>query len=174
MLANGPRAAPMSIDDFNALLQKDGATDGSPDTSELPWIVVVDDDPGIRRSLGLLLAERYRVRLCASAQEGVQAVDDVVCAVILDIKMKGHDGFWACNEIRKVQPDVPVIFYSAYQDMKDPYAVINEHRPFGYITKDSSVRRLVDTLETAVRLRKLTLDTRRELAALKQATTRRG
>ncbi len=174
MLANGPRAATMSIDDFNALLQKDGAIDGSPDTSELPWIVVVDDDPGIRRSLGLLLAERYRVRLCASAQEGVRAVDDAVCAVILDIKMKGHDGFWACNEIRKAQPDVPVIFYSAYQDMKDPYAVINEHRPFGYITKDSSVRRLVDTLETAVRLRKLTLDTRRELAALKQAMTRRG
>ncbi|HYO68262.1 MAG TPA: response regulator [Archangium sp.] len=164
----------MAFDDFDALLQEDGARE-TPTTSEKPRVVIIDDDPGIRRSLALLLSDSYQVRLYASALEGVTEVDDEVCAVILDIKMKGHDGFWACNEIRKTQPDMPVIFYSAYQDVKDPYEVINEHRPFGYLSKDSGVRRLLDTLETAVRLRKLAMENRKQLEALKsQRSPRRG
>ncbi len=164
----------MAFDDFDALLRQDVARE-TPAASELPRVVIIDDDPGIRRSLALLLSDRYQVRLCASALEGVAAMDDEVCAVILDIKMKGHDGFWACNEIRKSQPDMPVIFYSAYQDVKDPYEVINEHRPFGYLSKDSGVRRLLDTLETAVRLRTLAIENRKQLEALKsQLPPRRG
>lgn len=162
----------MAFDDFDALLQKDVARE-TPVTAELPRVVIIDDDPGIRRSLALLLSGTYQVRLYASALEGVPAVDDEVCAVILDIKMKGHDGFWACNEIRKTQPEVPVIFYSAYQDVKDPYEVINQHRPFGYLSKDSGVRRLLDTLETAVRLRTLAIENRKQLAALKSTLGQR-
>ncbi len=164
----------MAFDDFDALLRQDVAYE-TPAASELPRVVIIDDDPGIRRSLALMLSGSYQVRLCASALEGVAAMDDEVCAVILDIKMKGHDGFWACNEIRKSQPDMPVIFYSAYQDVKDPYDVINEHRPFGYLSKDSGVRRLLDTLETAVRLRTLAIENRKQLKALKsQLPPRRG
>jgi DNA-binding NtrC family response regulator len=125
--------------------------------TERPRLVVVDDDPDMRRSLEALLRDTYQIVLASGAAEGVAAVDDETCAVVLDIKMKGYDGFWACTEIRKKYPDVPVIFYSAWQDVKNPYDVINEHHPFGYLTKDGDTARLLDMLEAAVRMHRMTL-----------------
>jgi DNA-binding NarL/FixJ family response regulator len=77
-------------------------------------------------------------------------MNENVCVAILDIKMGKHDGFWACNQIRKEFPDLPVIFYSAYQDAKDPFDIINQHRPFGYITKSGDTRPLIDAVDLAV------------------------
>jgi len=117
-----------------------------------PKILVVDDDELVRSSLELVLGERYEVCLCASAEEAVAAVNDDTAAAILDVKMQGRDGFWACIQLRKRYPKLPVIFYSAYQDLRDPYSIINECRPFGYLVKDGNVDKLLGTVETAVRL----------------------
>lgn len=121
----------------------------------LPAVLVVDDDALLREGLAELLKARYEVILAASAEEGVSAVHDGVHAVILDVKMPGYNGFWACNEIRKKYPEMPVIFYSAYQYLKDPYAIINEHRPLGYITKGEKLDKLLSAVETAVQLSKI-------------------
>ena len=145
----------MSFKQLDALLQQVVAAQR--EQAECPRIVVVDDDPGMRRSLETLLRGLYQVVLASGATEGVAAVDGDTCAVVLDIKMKGYDGFWASTEIRKKFPDVPIIFYSAWQDLKDPYAVINEHHPFGYLTKDGDTARLLDMLESAVRMHRMTL-----------------
>jgi DNA-binding NtrC family response regulator len=129
---------------------------------------VVDDDETIRKALVALFTKRYAVTAYGSAKEGVAAIHDEVCTVILDVRMKGFDGFWACNEIRKTYPDLPVIFYSAYQDVKNPFDIINEHRPFGYLTKDGDHQRLVKAVEMAVRLYQLTLQNKRLVASLKR------
>jgi DNA-binding NtrC family response regulator len=99
-----------------------------------------------------MLERRYRVLLVDSAEGAVAAVSEDIHAVVLDIKMKGHDGFWACSEMRKLCPGMPVIFYSAYQDLKDPYRLINEHYPIGYITKGGDTTMLLDAIDTAVKL----------------------
>ncbi|HYO68254.1 MAG TPA: response regulator [Archangium sp.] len=145
----------MPIQELEELLQQVVASQRQ--QIERPRIVVVDDDLNMRRSLETLLSDTYLVALASSATEGVAAVDEQTCAVVLDIKMKGYDGFWACSEIRKRYPDVPIIFYSAWQDLKDPYQIINEHRPFGYLTKDGDTVRLLDMLEAAVRIHRVTL-----------------
>jgi DNA-binding NtrC family response regulator len=129
-------------------------------------VIVVDDDPSIRESLVFLLGNDYDVVACASAKEGVEIIHDDVCAVILDVRMPGEDGFWACAEIRKKFPDMPVIFYSAYQDVKDPIQVINEHRPFGYISKGVEVDRLITMLRSAVEFRASRLSAKRMLHKL--------
>lgn len=134
--------------------------------SKPPAVVVVDDDPSIRDSLTFLLGYDYNVVACASAKEGVAVVHNDVCAVILDVRMPGEDGFWACAEIRKKIPDMPVIFYSAYQDVKDPIQVINEHRPFGYISKGVEVDRLIEMLRNAVQFRAARLTAQRLLRKL--------
>jgi DNA-binding NtrC family response regulator len=145
----------MPIQELEELLQQVVASQRQ--QVERPRIVVVDDDLNMRRSLETLLSDTYLVALASSATEGVAAMDEQTCAVVLDIKMKGYDGFWACTEIRKRYPDVPIIFYSAWQDLKDPYQIINEHRPFGYLTKDGDTVRLLDMLEAAVRIHRVTL-----------------
>jgi CheY-like chemotaxis protein len=135
-------------------------------SSERHTVMVIDDDPVIRETLLLLLDDDYRVIACASAREGVDAVDEHVCAVIVDIKMSREDGFWACTELRKKVPDIPVIFYSAYQDLKDPYAIINDHRPFGYVTKSDDVQQLLDMLAVAVQLQAMIISNRKLIASL--------
>lgn len=150
----------MSFKSFNALLDGDGALVAAPSAPQ-PHVVVVDDDAAIRKSLSGLLGALYQVTTCASAREGIDAVHDETCAVILDVKMGRHDGFWACDQIRRKCSDVPVIFYSAYQDAKDPYDIINEHRPFGYITKSGEIQRLLDAVEAAVGLHLRILEGRR-------------
>lgn len=131
-------------------------------------VVLIDDDDAIRDSLTDLLQDDYQIIACASAREGVAAVDESVAAVIVDVRMPGEDGFWACSEIRKKTPDMPVIFYSAYQDVKDPYAIINEHRPFGYVTKGQDIEKLLETLRLAVKLQGMIISNRRLIARLQK------
>jgi DNA-binding NtrC family response regulator len=137
-----------SFRDFDSLLSSERLST----PSNRHCILVIDDDGAIRDSLAFLLGDRYQIITCASAKEGVAAVHEDICAIILDVKMPGQDGFWACTEIRKKAPDTPVIFYSAYQNLKDPYAIINDHHPFGYVAKGDDVRKLVAMLDAAVEL----------------------
>ena len=119
-------------------------------TDELPLIMIIDDDAGIRESLQLVLRDKFRMITCSGGDEGVAAVNGDVSAVILDIKMEKKDGFQTFKELKQRYFHLPIIFHSAYQDLKDPYDVMNEFRPFGYVTKGGNVHVLVGILEHAV------------------------
>ena len=48
---------------------------------------------------------------------------------------------------------MPIIFNSAFQDLEDPFVIINEYRPFGYMTKSGDLAELLDLVEKAVAFR---------------------
>src|SRR5262245_6984287 len=98
-----------------------------------PCVLVIDDDDSVLSALKFALRDRYEVRLCAEALGWSRHMDDGVDVVVLDIKMSGRDGFWVYNAIREHYGDVPIIFNSAYQDLRDPHDVMNTFRPFGFI-----------------------------------------
>ena len=132
-------------------------------------ILVIDDDKSSRSSLALTLSDKFEVITCASAKEGVAAVHEDICAVILDVRMPEQDGFWACDEIRRIVPDMPIIFYSAYQNAKDPIDIINDHRPFAYVVKDGDLQRLLRLVTTAVSIQSVIVKNRKLLARLQAA-----
>jgi DNA-binding NtrC family response regulator len=115
-----------------------------------PRVLIVDDDAGVREALRFELAPRYEVDLVSSAAEGIAAVASRPMVVLLDIKMKGEDGFHAYREMRKIDQMVPIIFHSAYQDVKDPYEIMNQYKPFAYLTKGGDLRELNRQLELAI------------------------
>ena len=115
-----------------------------------PTILVVDDDLTLQKALQLLLQNRYEVILCSSGQEAVEQINQRVYTVILDIKMQGKDGFQTFVELKAKHPLVPITFHTAYQDIKDPYEVMNDFRPFGYIVKEGNHSLLMDTVNSAV------------------------
>ena len=78
-------------------------------------------------------------------------IDDEVRAAILDIKIAGRDGFAACADLQSVNPVVPIVFYSAFQDVRDPYGIINTFPPFAFVTKDGELDSLTSAIERAVR-----------------------
>ena len=146
-----PVEAPgLEDDEIRKLERKIFGANPEPEGTGRPLVLIIDDDRNVRESLKIALNTNYRTTLCASGQEGVEVVHAGVSAVILDIKMEEKDGFETFKEIKQKFLHLPIIFHTAYQELKNPYEVINEYRPFGYISKEGSFRELLDTLNSAV------------------------
>jgi CheY-like chemotaxis protein len=92
----------------------------------LPEVLVVDDDPHVRRVMELtLVREGLTIR---SASCGIEAVtlyrqhQDSIGVVLLDVRMSGGDGPWTLAALRQINPTVRAAFVSAGGD--DPEALL--------------------------------------------------
>ncbi len=83
-------------------------------------ILLVDDDPTLRRLLGdYLTAESFSVGLAASGVEALkQAYQQRPALVVMDVMMPGMDGFEASARLRELT-DVPIILLTAKNDEAD-------------------------------------------------------
>lgn len=74
-------------------------------------LLLVDDDPGLLKLLGLrLTSEGYSVVTAESGAEGLRVLNrEKVDLVISDLRMDEMDGMQLFAEIQKVQPGMPVI-----------------------------------------------------------------
>jgi CheY-like chemotaxis protein len=95
-------------------------------------ILVVDDDPGIRDALTLLLEdEGYLVH---TAPDGLAAVAvvarDSPDLVITDLYMPGLDGVGLIARLRSERPDLPIIVVSAGIRVSPPDGVPFFAKPF--------------------------------------------
>ncbi len=84
-------------------------------------ILVVDDEPAVRRALERALRlESYEVAL---AEDGEQALDaiaqDPVDALILDVMMPGIDGLEVCRRMRSAGDRTPVLMLTARDAIDD-------------------------------------------------------
>lgn len=131
-------------------------------------MVVIEDDPVARKSIERMLAVSYRSILCATVREGLDALNDEVYAVILDVKLKGETKYGAFEQIRKVLPDVPIIFYAVRGEAVPPSQAVIEHKPFGSVAGDGDPRRLLDALDIATRLYQTTMRSRRLLQRIRR------
>lgn len=160
----------MTFSRFRQMAQKSrsGPDEASIIDKEKPLIEVIDDDPRIREGLKLNLQKTYRVRLCANGEEGINGVDEEVCAVILDVKMPGKNGLQVYQLIKAKFPDLPIIFYSAYQSVLEGAKLSQQYKPFNYIDKSSNVQELINVVERAVKYSQ----TIRNLAATEEGISR--
>jgi len=154
------------LDDLERLV--DGGPKGQ--AAGRPIVVVIDDDAGIRNSLSRVLKAKYEVRTWPDGPKGVLGVDKNTSCIILDVRMPTHDGFWVGRQIRKKAPDVPIIFHSAYQDSKNPYEIINELHPYGFVIKGEKVAELLSLVHSAVKYSERLKDGRRSSGHLRAAS----
>jgi DNA-binding NtrC family response regulator len=85
-------------------------------------VLIVDDEPNIRRMVGALLsAEGYDVREAADGAAGVRAVEDEEPDVaLIDLMMPGGmDGIATLTKIRERWSDLPVIMMSGRASLSD-------------------------------------------------------
>ena len=99
-------------------------------------ILVIDDQPGIRRLLTEVLAEEgYGVDTAANGLEGIEKVRESMPGLILmDMKMPGMDGIETLRELKKMGQADKVIMMTAYGELE----LVNQARELGayaYITK---------------------------------------
>jgi CheY-like chemotaxis protein len=86
------------------------------DDAHPPGVLVIDDDPFVRRTVAALLAGNgFGVLEAGDGARGVALLRErraEVDLVLLDMSMPGLDGPEALAQLRAVNPDVPVIVLS--------------------------------------------------------------
>lgn len=117
-----------------------------------PTILLVDDDEAVLTSLVLFFGDDYNVLTSASGPLAIDLVQrqDHIATVVMDIKMPGMDGITAAREIRRLKPEVPVIFLTGYPGDYGEDDIRTRENPTDYILKGENPRRLAASVRGAV------------------------
>jgi len=114
--ADGFLAKPFRISHIEELIESTLADKPERITGTLRHIMVVDDDDSFREMLtDMLRANNYVPLSVSSADEALKELENGdIDAVITDIRMPGTDGITLMKEIKKKNPEMPVILTTAY------------------------------------------------------------
>jgi DNA-binding NarL/FixJ family response regulator len=90
-------------------------------------ILVVDDDPTIRRVIGIVLSEP-RFEIVGEASDGEEAIELVPTlapdVVIMNLAMPRMSGIEATTRIKDISPEVTVVAFTATSDPSEIAAMI--------------------------------------------------
>ncbi len=131
----------------------------------MPSVLIVDDEPNIRRMVGALLsAEGYEVRDAQDGATGIaRATDAEPDVVLLDLMMPGElDGMATLARIREALPDVPVVMMSGRAGLSDAVKA-TKLGAFTFLEKPLSPEGVLLALASAMELRQA----RREARSLR-------
>jgi DNA-binding NarL/FixJ family response regulator len=110
-------------------------------------ILIADDHEVIRTGVIRVLQSRGNVE-CVEATNGQEAVEKALewkpDLVLLDVRLPVLSGFAAAREIKRHEPDIPILFFSIH----DTKEILEEARSIGngFILKD----KIVETLPKGV------------------------
>ena len=105
-------------------------------------ILLVDDEPGIRASLKVVLEPTYEVLAASNGTEGLALIHrEPPHLVLLDIIMPGEDGLALLQTIRTEDPGIPVIMLTATKTVKTAVGAMKMGAA-DYITKPFDVEEL--------------------------------
>lgn len=115
------------------------------------YVLVVDDEPQIRRALRVALrANGYEVQEASTGEEGLDAAaarpPDLV---ILDLGLPDIDGIDVCRRLREWS-QVPVIVLSAHGDDEAKVRALDEGAD-DYVTKPFSIPELLARMRVSLR-----------------------
>lgn len=114
-------------------------------------MVIVDDDPVVRDSLGKWFeSEGYSMTLFANAREALESMARGKWDIALvDIKMPGIDGLELQAKIREIDPELPVIIMTGYASVETAVQAL-KHGAYDYITKPFDPDELVHLVNKAL------------------------
>lgn len=118
-------------------------------------VMVVDDDPGVRKLVAATLGERdYEVVFAGDGEEAIGlARTQRPETIVLDVMMPAMDGFTACRKIKEhpATKDIPVVLLTARGGFDDRVQG-DEARADAYLTKPFSPLTLLKTVEHMLEL----------------------
>jgi len=129
-------------------------------------ILIVDDEPNLRRMVGALLAaEGFTVREATAGASAVGAVAErEPDAVLLDLMMPGPlDGIATLTKLRELHPDLPVVMMSGRAGLADAVRA-TKLGSFHFLEKPLTPESVLLTLRSALELRQA----KREARALRE------
>jgi signal transduction histidine kinase/CheY-like chemotaxis protein len=127
-------------------------------------LLLVDDEEGIRRFLGMLLKDLgYAVRVASDGAGALEAIDSAQPDLVLtDIKMPRMDGIELLKRIKSRWPEIEVIMISGHGDL-DLAIQCLQHQATDFVTKpvnedilDAALRRVAEKIELRRKLSEYT------------------
>jgi DNA-binding NtrC family response regulator len=120
-------------------------------------IGLIDDEESIREGIAIALDTLYDIRAFATAEDAL----DIIKAgppdlILLDIGLPGMSGIEALRRIKEMQPEIPVIMITAYEDINTVISAM-KLGAYDYIVKPIIMDGLEMTIRNAlesIRLRK--------------------
>ncbi len=77
-------------------------------------ILIIDDEKSVQESLKLVLSDDYSVLVASSGKEGLAILSESdIDIIFLDIILPDTDGLRILQDIRKINPEIPVIMLTA-------------------------------------------------------------
>jgi DNA-binding NarL/FixJ family response regulator len=113
-------------------------------------LLIADDHEAIRKGIRSILASRGDIEVCAEAANGREAIDQAVelrpDLVILDINMPVLGGFAAAQEIIRLLPDIPILFFSMHESKR----MVEEAKRVsirGFVSRDQPSTTLLEAID---------------------------
>ena len=126
------------------------------DRTHRPVVLVIDDDPRVLDTLAEVLGNRWRVKTYTGGEdlrarwnaqgEGGGGGD----AAILDIKMPNEDGLSVFHDLRRLAPQMPILFYTAYPGEEEVVERARALGPAAFLGKGCSLQDLSEALRGVI------------------------
>jgi two-component system, NtrC family, nitrogen regulation response regulator NtrX len=136
-----------------------------------PRVLLVDDEPNIRRMVGALLqGEGYETAEAANGTAALAAVRDVAPdAILLDLMMAGGpDGLATLEQLKQQLPEVPVVMMSGKASLTDAVRA-TKLGAFQFLEKPLTPEGLLVAVRSALELARARAENRRLHEALGHA-----
>ena len=124
-------------------------------------VLVVEDDPDIRKILELFLTEKaFRVKSAESATQALEMLaEEPIDLILSDVRMPGMSGLDLLRHLKERDPEIQLVLMSAYSSVKDAVEAIRLGAA-DYVEKPIDFRRLERVLQTVLEKRQLQHRTR--------------
>jgi two-component system, NtrC family, nitrogen regulation response regulator NtrX len=126
-----------------------------------PTILIVDDEPGVRSSLGgVLRDEGYTVEAVSSGEACLERVTrGSLDLIILDVWLPGMDGLATLARLRERQLDAQIVLISGHGNIESAVRAI-KLGAFDFVEKPLSLEKTVLVVRNALRQRRLEAENR--------------
>ena len=112
-------------------------------------ILIADDHAIVRRGLRQILSNVSDMEVAGEASNGTELLELVRSqrwdALVLDLNMPGQGGLDSLQEVKHIQPDLPILILSIHQ--AEQYALrVLKAGAAGYLNKESAPELLVEAI----------------------------
>lgn len=132
----------------------DAAPSGSAADPAAIRLLIVDDQPLIRRGLAMMLAAEPGIQVVAQAGDGLEAVAQALATgpdvVVMDLQMPRASGVVATREITRQLPQTRVLVLTTYDDDELVFEAIKAGAQ-AYLLKDVDEAEVLDTIRAVHR-----------------------
>lgn len=114
-----------------------------------PVVLVIDDEPGPRQTLGITFSGDFDVLYAETGREGLEMLrEHVVDAVTLDLHMPGISGEATLALMKQIDPDLQAVIVTAFCSMESLLETLRLHA-FDCVTKPFDSSKMVQVVKRA-------------------------